>query len=203
MTDKIPGGSVRQPSLLEAAIPIVGLIILVALSYYLFGDAGAKGPNQVALLMAMILALYIGRRAGHTIDALSEAAVACVGTGMSAIFILFAVGALTGTWAMSGTLMAMVYYGLKLLSPNFFYMTSGLICAVIALGIGSSWTVVGTIGVGLIGIALNMELSPAITAGAVISGAYFGDKSSPPWLSAVSSRRPVSSSAWSRRSSQR
>jgi NhaC family Na+:H+ antiporter len=81
MMDKTPGGSVRQLSLLEAAIPIVGLIILAALSYYLFGDAGAKGPNQVALLMAMVLALYIGRRAGHTIDALSEAAVASVGTG--------------------------------------------------------------------------------------------------------------------------
>jgi NhaC family Na+:H+ antiporter len=179
MSGKIPEGSVRRLSLLEAATPIVGLIILVALSYYLFGDAGAKGPNQVALLMAMILALRIGRRAGHTIEALSEAAIASVGTGMSAIFILFAVGALTGAWAMSGTLMAMVYYGLKLLSPNYFYMTSALICAVIALGIGSSWTVVGTIGVGLIGIALNMELSPAITAGAIISGAYFGDKSSP------------------------
>jgi NhaC family Na+:H+ antiporter len=80
---------------------------------------------------------------------------------------------------MSGTLMAMVYYGLQLLSPNYFYMTAALICAIVALSIGSSWTVVATIGIGLVGIAANMELSPAVTAGAVISGAYFGDKSSP------------------------
>ena len=163
----------------EAAIPIVALVLLVGLSFYLFGDAGAKGPNQVALVMASLVALVIGRRAGYTADQLRDAAIASVTTGVSAIFILFAVGALTGAWAMSGTLMAMVYYGLQLLSPNYFYMTAALICAIVALSIGSSWTVVATIGIGLVGIAANMELSPAVTAGAVISGAYFGDKSSP------------------------
>jgi NhaC family Na+:H+ antiporter len=112
-------------------------------------------------------------------DSLREAAVASVGTGVGAIFILFAVGALIGTWAMSGTLVAMVYYGLQLLSPNYFYVTVCAICAIVSASIGSSWTVAGTIGIGFIGIALNMELSPAITAGAVISGAYFGDTTSP------------------------
>ena len=170
MTESKPGG-VRTLSMSEAAIPVVALIGLVAISFALFGDAGAMGPNQVALV--------IGRRAGHTGEALREAAVASVGTGVSAIFILFAVGALVGTWAMSGTLMSMVYYGLQLLSPHYFYMTTALICGVIAFAIGSSWTVVGTIGVGLVAIAINMDMSPAITAGAVISGSYFGDKSSP------------------------
>jgi NhaC family Na+:H+ antiporter len=80
---------------------------------------------------------------------------------------------------MSGTLMAMVYYGLQFLSPNYFYMTTALICGIVAFSIGSSWTVAATIGIGLVGISVNMELSPAVTAGAVISGAYFGDKSSP------------------------
>ena len=80
---------------------------------------------------------------------------------------------------MSGTLVAMVYYGLQLLSPNYFFVTACAICAVVAASIGSSWTVVGTIGVGFMGIAASMELNPAIAAGAVISGAYFGDKSSP------------------------
>jgi NhaC family Na+:H+ antiporter len=163
----------------EAAIPIVALIVLVGLSFYLFGDAGAKGPNQVALVLAGMIALVIGRRAGFTLEQLREAAVASVTTGVGAIFILFAVGALTGAWAMSGTLMAMVYYGLQILSPNYFYMTTALICGIVAFSIGSSWTVAATIGIGLVGISLNMELSPAITAGAVISGAYFGDKSSP------------------------
>jgi NhaC family Na+:H+ antiporter len=169
----------RPLTMTEAAIPIVALIVLVGLSFFLFGDAGAKGPNQVALVLAAMVALVIGRRAGYTSDQLREAAIASVGTGVSAIFILFAVGALTGAWAMSGTLMAMVYYGLQILSPNYFYMTTALICGIVAFSIGSSWTVAATIGIGLVGIAINMELSPAVTAGAVISGAYFGDKSSP------------------------
>jgi NhaC family Na+:H+ antiporter len=178
MTTDAPA-STRPLTMTEAAIPIVALIVLVGLSFYLFGDAGAKGPNQVALVLAAMIALVIGRRAGFTLEQLRDAAIASVGTGIGAIFILFAVGALTGAWAMSGTLMAMVYYGLQILSPHYFYMTTALICGIVAFSIGSSWTVAATIGIGLVGIAVNMELSPAITAGAVISGAYFGDKSSP------------------------
>ena len=174
-----PPAGIRPLTMVEAAIPVVALIVLVGLSFYLFGDAGAKGPNQVALVMAGMIALVIGRRAGYTVEQLRDAAIASVGTGVGAIFILFAVGALTGAWAMSGTLMAMVYYGLQILSPHYFYMTSAILCGIIAFSIGSSWTVAATIGIGLVGIAINMELSPAVTAGAVISGAYFGDKSSP------------------------
>lgn len=166
-------------SLWEAIVPVAALILLVALSYALFGDAGAKGPNQVALMVATMIAVFIARRRGHSLESLGAAAAASASTGIGAIFILFAVGALIGTWALSGTLVAMVYYGLELLDPNYFYVTACLVCAVVSAGIGSSWTVVGTIGVGLMGIALNLGLSPAITAGAIISGAYFGDKSSP------------------------
>ena len=169
-----------QPvTMIEAFIPVVSLIVLVALSYYLFGDAGAGGPNQVALVVAAMIAVFIGWRRGHSLASLGEAASASVSAGIGAIFILFAVGALVGTWALSGTIVAMVYYGLQLLSPNYFYVTAAAICAVVSLSIGSSWTVVGTIGIGLMGIAQNMGLNPAIAAGAVISGAYFGDKSSP------------------------
>jgi Na+:H+ antiporter, NhaC family len=163
----------------EAAIPVASLIFLVALSYFLFGDAGAGGPNQVALVVATMIAVFIGWRRGHTLQSLGEAAASSVSSGIGAIFILFAVGALIGTWAMSGTLVAMVYYGLQLLSPNYFYLTACAICGIVSASIGSSWTVVGTIGIGFMGIAANMGLSPAIAAGAVISGAYFGDKSSP------------------------
>jgi NhaC family Na+:H+ antiporter len=153
--------------------------VLVALSYYLFGDAGAGGPNQVALVVATMIAVFIAWRRGHTLESLRDAAVASVGSGIGAIFILFAVGSLIGAWAMSGTLIAMVYYGLQLLSPNYFYVTAALICAVISASIGSSWTVVGTIGIGFMGIALNMDLNPGIAAAAIISGAYFGDTTSP------------------------
>ncbi|HPU16852.1 MAG TPA: Na+/H+ antiporter NhaC family protein, partial [Polymorphobacter sp.] len=169
-----------QPlTLLEAAIPVVALIALVGLSYFLFGDAGAGGPNQVALVIATMIAVFIGWRRGHAVEALGKAASDSVSTGIGAIFILFAVGALIGTWALSGTLVAMVYYGLQLLSPNYFYFTACAISAVVAFSIGSSWTVAGTIGVGFMGIAASMDLNPAVAAGAIISGAYFGDKSSP------------------------
>jgi NhaC family Na+:H+ antiporter len=169
-----------QPvSLAEAIVPVASLILLVGLSYFLFGDAGAGGPNQVALVVATMIAAFIGWRRGHSPASMSAAAIASVGTGIGAIFILLAVGALVGTWAMSGTIVAMVYYGLQLLNPNYFYVTAAAVCGLVAISIGSSWTVVGTIGIGLMGIAYNMDLNPAIAAGAVISGAYFGDKSSP------------------------
>jgi NhaC family Na+:H+ antiporter len=166
-------------TMIEAIVPVASLIVLVSLSYYLFGDAGASGPNQVGLVAATMIAVFIGWRRGHSLASLGEAAVASVSTGIGAIFILFAVGALIGTWALSGTLVAMVYYGLRLLSPNYFYVTAAAICAVVSVSIGSSWTVTGTIGIGLMGIAHGMGLNPAIAAGAIISGAYFGDKSSP------------------------
>jgi len=166
-------------SVAEALIPVAGLVLLLGLSYVLFGDEAAAGPNQIALMFCALVASFVAVRRGHTFDDLRDAAVASVTTGLSAVFILLAVGSLIGTWAMSGTLIAMVYYGLQLLNPDYFYVTTALICAVVALSIGSSWTVVGTIGIGLMGIAREMDLSPAITAGAVISGAYFGDKSSP------------------------
>ena len=169
-----------QPvSMFEALIPIAGLVSLVGLSFYLFADAGANGPNQVALVVAAMLAVFVGWRRGHSLASLGEAANASVSSGIGAILILFAVGALIGTWALCGTIVAMVYYGLQLLSPDYFYVTAAAICAVISFSIGTSWTVAGTIGIGLMGIAQSMGLSPAITAGAVISGAYFGDKSSP------------------------
>ncbi|MCC8395648.1 Na+/H+ antiporter NhaC [Paraburkholderia sp. MMS20-SJTR3] len=169
-----------QPvTMTEAIIPIASLVVLVGLSFYLFGDAGAGGPNQVGLVIATMIAVFIGWRRGHTLASLGEAAVASVSTGIGAIFILFAVGALIGTWALSGTLVGMVYYGLKLLSPNYFYVTAAVICGFVSMSIGSSWTVAGTIGIGLMGIAHGMGLNPAITAGAIISGAYLGDKSSP------------------------
>ncbi len=169
----------RCPSLLEAFIPVVSLILLVAASYYLFRDASIAGPTQVALVFATMIAVVIGRRCGHSLQDLNEAAVQSVGSGIGAIFILFAVGALIGTWALSGTLVAMVYYGLQILSPNYFYATAALMCAVVSASIGTSWTTVGTVGIGLMGISQGMGLDQSITAAAIISGAYFGDTSSP------------------------
>jgi NhaC family Na+:H+ antiporter len=170
----------RAPlSLLEAIIPVASLVLLVGLSYYLFGDGGMSGPNQVGMVVAAMIAVFIGWRRGHTLQELNDAAVASVSSGLGAIFILFAVGALIGTWAMSGTIVAMVYYGLQILNPNYFYLSAAAIAAVISFGIGTSWTTVGTVGIGLMGISSAMDLDSAITAGAIISGAYFGDTVSP------------------------
>jgi NhaC family Na+:H+ antiporter len=97
----------------------------------------------------------------------------------SAIFILLAVGALIGTWNLSGTIPTLVYYGIQVLAPGYYYVAAAVMCGVVALSIGSSWTTAGTIGVGLVGIAALLGVSGPITAGAVISGAYLGDKLSP------------------------
>jgi NhaC family Na+:H+ antiporter len=178
---KGPGGQreVRAPSLLDALIPAISLIGLLALSYVFFGDTASAGPNQIALLFCGIIAAGIAYKNGMSWDGVRQAAVDGVASGLAAIMILLAVGALIGTWALSGTIVAMVYYGLQILSPNYFYATTALICALVGFSIGSSWTVAGTIGIGLMGVAASMNLSPEITAGAVISGAYFGDKASP------------------------
>ncbi|MFO1035413.1 MAG: Na+/H+ antiporter NhaC family protein [Geminicoccaceae bacterium] len=169
----------RPPSGLDCAIAVGGLVVLVSLGFYLFGDGASYGPNQIALVLAATVAGGIAWKNGHSWHSVREAVVAGISSALPAVFILGAVGALIGTWAMSGTLVAMVYYALGILSPHYFYLSACIVCALVALSIGSSWTVAGTIGVGLMGVAAQMGLSPYITAGAVISGAYFGDKASP------------------------
>src|SRR5215831_14324300 len=131
------------PSLIEAIIPIASLILLVALAYYFFRDASANGPNQVGMIVATMIGVFLGWRRGYTLQELSAAAIASVDSGVGAIFILFAVGALIGTWAMSGTLVTMVYYGLQIMNPSFFYVSAAAVSAAIAFGIGTSWTLAG------------------------------------------------------------
>lgn len=169
----------RPPSLLDALIPVIILLILLIGSYVLFGSAAADGPNQIALLTSGLIVMAIAIKNGVPFEALLAETLKGVGSGLGAIFILLAVGALIGTWAMSGTIVAMVYYGMEILNPHYFYASAALLCAIVSFSIGSSWTVAGTLGIGLIGIAASMGVSPAVTAGAVISGAYFGDKGSP------------------------
>ncbi|MBP1888010.1 Na+/H+ antiporter NhaC family protein [Sinorhizobium mexicanum] len=169
----------HPPSLVDALVPCLTLIALLSLSYVLFGNDASSGPNQIALLFCGIVAAGIAYKNGMHWNGIRQAVVDGIAAALPAILILLAVGALIGTWAMSGTIISMIYYGLKLLSPTYFYATTCLVCAVVAFSIGSSWTVAGTLGIGLMGVAANMGLSPAITAGAIISGAYFGDKASP------------------------
>jgi Na+:H+ antiporter, NhaC family len=180
LSDNEPQSStVRLPSLLQSLTPVGVLIALLALSIWLFGDDSSQGPNQVALTLAAAVAALITVFNGTRWADILDAIVKGISTAMPAILILLAIGALIGTWSMSGTVPAMIYWGVQLLSPTVFYATACLICALVSISIGSSWTTAGTIGIGLIGIAQGLGLAPEITAGAVISGAYFGDKMSP------------------------
>jgi Na+:H+ antiporter, NhaC family len=170
---------VRDPSLVDAVIPLVALAVLIAGSLALFGLDALDGPIQVALLMCAMVAALIALKNGHTWEEVQHAGQGALSSITSAIFILLAVGALIGVWNLSGTIPTLVYYGIQILSPGWYYAATALICGVIAMSIGSSWTTAGTIGVGLVGVAVMLGVSPAITAGAVISGAYLGDKLSP------------------------
>ncbi|MAP71096.1 MAG: Na+/H+ antiporter NhaC [Candidatus Marinimicrobia bacterium] len=169
----------KNPTMLDAIAPIVVLIIMLSFSVYLYGDDSSYGANQIALILSASIAAIIAIKNGYTWKEVETGIVKGIGMGMRAILILLAVGALIGTLIMSGTVPAMIYYGLNILSPSIFYFTACVICAIASLSIGSSWTVAGTLGVALMGIATGLGLSPSVTAGAIISGAYFGDKMSP------------------------
>ena len=169
----------KTPTLIDAIIPIIVLIIMLSVSVYLYGDNSSYGANQIALILSASIGAIIAIKNGYSWKEVESGIVKGIGMGMRAILILLAVGALIGTLIMSGTVPAMIFYGLDILSPSFFYFTACIICAISSISIGSSWTVAGTLGVALMGIATGLGLSPPVTAGAIISGAYFGDKMSP------------------------
>ncbi|CAA0117096.1 Malate-2H(+)/Na(+)-lactate antiporter [BD1-7 clade bacterium] len=171
--------SPRAPSLLQALLPLSILIALLGLSVYFFGDDASSGANQIALLLAAGAAALVGLKNGYRWDDMEKAIIEGISVSMIAILILLCVGALIGTWLLSGTVQTLIYYGLLLINPDYFLFTACIVCAVTALCIGSSWTVAGTLGIAFMGMAQAMGLSAAMTAGAVISGAYFGDKLSP------------------------
>ena len=159
-----------------ALTPILFLIGLLACSVYLFGADSSYGANQIALVMATCVAALVGQRTGLSWKTAQEGIITGISVGLGPSLILLSVGMLIGTWILSGTVPAMIYFGVEVLNPGIFYAASALICAIVAISIGSSWTVAGTLGIGLMGLAGSFELSPAITAGAIISGAYFGDQ---------------------------
>jgi Na+:H+ antiporter, NhaC family len=169
----------RPPSLLDAALPVVVMILLIALTIVLFGVEATDGPLQVALMLSAGFASLVALKNGFTSAALADAAVGGVTTAVGAIFILLSVGALIGTWNMAGTIPTVVDYGVRLLNPSVFFLATAAICAIVGMVTGSSWTTAGTLGVAFVGMANVMGVSEATAAGAVICGAYFGDKMTP------------------------
>lgn len=169
----------RDPSLLQALTPLLFLVLALACAVYLYADDASFGANQIGLMLATGVAALVGLRNHIPWQDIQDSLVHGVSLAVVPIFILLSVGALIGTWILSGTVPVLIVYGMELMHPAYFYPATCIVCAIVALSIGSSWTVAGTLGVALIGVAQGMDMSLPITAGAIISGAYFGDKMSP------------------------
>jgi NhaC family Na+:H+ antiporter len=168
----------RQPYLAEALTPILFLIILLSLNVLFWKDT-LRGANQVALMTAASLSGILGLRMGFTWTEMRNQIVKTIGTAMPAILILLLIGALAGTWLISGVIPALIYYGLDILKPNIFLFAAVLIGMIVSTATGSSWSTIATIGVATLGIGDAMGFDKAVVAGAIVSGAYFGDKMSP------------------------
>ena len=170
----------KELSIFEALIPVVALILMLFYNvFFVFGDNALNGSNQFILLLGAAVAAIVGffKKTSYSqiLNKVSENLKSTTG----ALLILLMVGALSGTWLVSGIIPTMIYYGLQLLNPTFFLVTTVIICAIISIATGSSWTTSATVGIALIGIGETLGISLGMTAGAVLSGAYFGDKMSP------------------------
>ena len=163
----------------QALLPLACLIAMLICSVTLFGNASSSGPNQIALMLAAAVAMIVGMVRGQSFDEMETALTDGIMLAMRACLILLMIGSMIVVWMLAGTAPAVIYLGLGILEPSFFYPATVVICASVAVSIGSSWTTAATVGLALVGISHILGLSPEITAGAVISGAYFGDKMSP------------------------
>lgn len=173
------GQEKSQITLGRAIIPLVVLMLLLSMNVFTFGDNANYGPNQFALLIAAAVGVVVAIRSGLTWNQLEGDVFNSIRVALPAILILLLIGALIGTWMFSGIVPAMIYYGLSFLNPSIFLVASCLICIVVSLATGSSWTTVGTVGVALIAIGGALGFETGLVAGSIISGAYFGDKMSP------------------------
>jgi len=168
----------KKSSLFLALFPILILIGMLTLNVLLFEDTLA-GSNQIALLVAASIAGVITFRLGYNWENIRERIVSTIGSAMPSILILLLIGSLAGTWMISGVVPAMIFYGIDLISPKLFLFTAVVVSAIVSVATGSSWSTIATIGVALLGIGHAIGINDAVVAGAIISGAYFGDKMSP------------------------
>lgn len=174
-----PSSDAKPMSLMLALLPVVVLIGLLVINVIFFQSDASYGPNQIALLMAAAAAVGVGLCLGIQFKNMLQGIVKSLGSAISAMLILLMIGSLAGTWMMGGIVPAMIYYGLEILNPQFFLVAALGICAIVSVATGSSWSTVATVGIALIAIGKVLGISEAMSAGAIISGAYFGDKISP------------------------
>ena len=171
--------TIREPTIIQALTPVILLILLLSLNVYFFGDDTLAGANQIALLLAAAAGGVIAVSLGHNWYDVRKQIVRSIGSAMPSIIILLLIGSLAGTWLLSGVVPALIYYGLKILNPAIFLLACVVVCSLVSVATGSSWSTVATIGIALLGIGNAMGFSEGMVAGAIISGAYFGDKMSP------------------------
>lgn len=170
----------KELSIYTALVPVLALILMLFYNvFFVFGDDALSGSNQFILILGAAVAAIVGFINKTSYQKMLEEVSENLKSTSGALLILLMVGALSGTWLVGGIIPTMIYYGLQLLNPTFFLVASVLICAIISIATGSSWTTSATVGIALIGIGDTLGISLGMTAGAVLSGAYFGDKMSP------------------------
>ena len=169
----------KELNIWEALTPVIALVGMLAFNIYVFGDDALSGSNQFILLMGAAIAAIVGFLNKVSYKQMLDEVAENVKSTTGALLILLMVGALAGTWMVSGIIPTMIYYGLQILNPKIFLAACVVICAIISIATGSSWTTSATVGIALVGIGETLGVSIGMTAGAVLSGAYFGDKMSP------------------------
>jgi len=169
----------KQIKLYEALIPIVVLVALLTCNVVIFGSDTLGGANQIVLFIAAAVAAIVATIKGLKWTAIHSSIINSIGAAMPSILILLLIGSLAGTWLLSGVVPTLIYYGLLILKPKIFLFASAIICCLVSLATGSSWSTVATIGIALMGIGSTLGIHEGLVAGAIVSGAYFGDKMSP------------------------
>lgn len=170
----------KELTIWEALIPVIALVLMLFFNVkYVFGDNALNGSNQLILLLGAAVATIVGVYNKVSFNQMMEEVSENIKSVTGALLILLFVGSLAGTWLISGIIPSMIYYGLQILSPEIFLPACVVICAIISIATGSSWTTSATVGIALVGIGNALGIHAGMTAGAVISGAYFGDKMSP------------------------
>lgn len=170
---------IKSPSNLQALFPIIFLVILLSINVSIFGDDSLSGSIQIVLILSSAIASIIAFNLGFTWLEIQKGIINSINSSLPSILILFLVGSLAGSWLLSGIVPAFIYYGIQILNAKIFLFAACIICIIVSMATGSSWTTSATIGIALIGIGRALDISDGLVAGAILSGAYFGDKMSP------------------------
>ncbi|HDR1048484.1 TPA: Na+/H+ antiporter NhaC, partial [Pasteurella multocida] len=165
---------IKTPTLPQALSPILVMLVLLGLGYAFFDL-----PPEPLMVISCVFAGFLVKHLGYNYSDILNAIAAKIAKTMPALLILITVGLLIGTWIAGGTIPMMIYYGLKIIDPQFLYITALVLTSIVSVCTGTSWGSAGTVGVAFMGVAIGLDANLAATAGAVVAGAYFGDKLSP------------------------